>query len=346
MKSHNGVELDCAAANITPDIGTTASAALTYIPAGVLVLVGIASWQRHIHKLGRNSLFEYSTARARHDPAWEIILDLADYLRYLQFIFLAGSLSIDYPGFYQPIVGQTAWSSLLYWTGPINHGFTYAGVEDGMYVSNASYGLEYMAQMIGFPEMPDIMLDAFINLFILVSAIIVVLLTLCLITPGSGQPPSLSSMIRQAGWIALSVTLSFFSFPLLSYMSYELILIGYLPNYRVTIVATMMAVLICSNYLNTRHYKNKQDQRDTSTPGISLQDDRSTHSRELLACFSFLPHAIPLLEGIMIGGLQNWGLVQLLVLGACELIVPLHMIHCHVTEREHQTSHDEAASLS
>jgi hypothetical protein len=180
--------------------------------------------------------------------------------------------------------------------------------------------------MIGFPQMPDIMLDAFINLFILVSALIVILLTLYLITPGSCQPPSPSSMIRQAGWIALSVTLAFFSFPLLSYMSYELILIGYLPNYRVTLVGTMMAVLICSNYLNTRHYKNKKEQRDTSTTGISLQDDQSTHSRELLVRFSFLPHAIPLLEGIMIGGLQNWGLVQLLVLGACELIVLLHMI--------------------
>jgi hypothetical protein len=326
MKSHNGVELDCAAAKITPDIGTTASASLTYIPAGVLVLVGIASWQRHIRKLGRNSPFEYSTARARHDPAWGIILDLADYLRYLQFIFLAGSLSVDYPGFYQPIVGQMAWSSLLYWTGPINHGFTYSGVEDGLYVSNASYGLEYMAQMIGFPQMPDIMLDAFINLFILVSALIVILLTLYLITSGSGQPLPVSPMVRQAGWIVLSVTLAFFSFPLMSYMSYELILIGYLPNYRVTLVGTMMAVLICSNYLSTRHYENEKGQRDTSSTGVSSQDDQRTHSRELLACFSFLPHAIPLLEGIMIGGLQNWGLAQLLVLGACELIVLLHMI--------------------
>jgi hypothetical protein len=151
MKSHNSIELDCAVAKITLDIGTTASASLTYIPAGVLVLIGIALWQRHIHKLGRISLFKYSTAWARHGPAWGIILDLADYLRYLQFIFLAGSLSVDYPGFYQLIVGQMAWSSLLYWVGPINHGFTYSGVEDGLYVSNASYGLEYMAQMIGFP---------------------------------------------------------------------------------------------------------------------------------------------------------------------------------------------------
>jgi hypothetical protein len=183
-----------------------------------------------------------------------------------------------------------------------------------------------MAQMIGFPQMPDIMLDAFINLFILVSALIVILLTLYLITSGSGQPLPVSPMVRQAGWIVLSVTLAFFSFPLMSYMSYELILIGYLPNYRVTLVGTMMAVLICSNYLNTRHYENEKEQSHTSSTGVSSQDDQRTHSRELLARFSFLPHAIPLLQGIMIGGLQNWGLAQLLVLGACELIVLLHMI--------------------
>jgi hypothetical protein len=174
--------------------------------------------------------------------------------------------------------------------------------------------------------MPDIMLDAFINLFILVSALIVILLTLYLIISGSGQPPSMSLMICQAGWIVLSVTLAFFSFPLMSYMSYELILIGYLPNYRVTLVGMMMAVLICSNYLSTHHYENEKGQRDILLTGVSSQDDQQTHLRELLACFSFLPHAIPLLEGIMIGGLQNWGLAQLLMLRACELIVLLHMI--------------------
>ncbi|GFF52799.1 hypothetical protein IFM58399_09417 [Aspergillus lentulus] len=324
MKTHNGVELDCAGANITPEIGTTASAALTYTPAGVMVLVGIASWHRHFHKLGRNSPFEYSTARISHDPVREIIFDLTDYLRYIQFIFLAGSLSIEYPGFYQPIVGHLAWSSLLYWTGPINHGFSYAGVEDGMYVSNASYGLEHMAQMVGFPQVPDIMLDAFINLFILVSALILTLLTLCLIT--SNQLPPLSAMIRQAGWIILSMTLPFFSFPLLSYMSYEMILIGYLPNYHLTLVGVAMAVLVCSNYLNVRQYEKEKEQSATSSIGLSLQDDQSTGSRELLRCFTFLPQAIQLLQGIMIGGLQNWGLVQLLVLGACEVIVLLHMI--------------------
>jgi hypothetical protein len=326
MKDHHGAELDCAAVEITPYIGTTASATLTYIPAGVMALVGIASWQRHIHKLGACSPFEYSATWAGHDAAREIILELADYLRYLQFIFLAGSLSIEYPGFFQPIVGQVSWSSLLYWRGPINTGFTYPGVEGGIYANNASYGLEYMAQVLGFPQVPDIMLDAFINLIILASALTVILLALCLITHRSSQPSPLSLTIRQGGWFLLNVTLAFFSLPLLSYMSYDLILIGYLPSYRVTFVGGLMAVLICSNYLNTRHYEKEREQAGASSTGVPREDDQPTGPRELLARFTFLPHAIPLLQGIMIGGLQNWGLAQILVLGACELIVLLHMI--------------------
>lgn len=315
----SGAEIDCAAAKITPDIGTAASTTLTYIPAVVMVLVGVASWQRQLSEPGGNSLFEYRSAWASQAQIWEAVLEVASYLRYLQFIFLAGSLSVEYPGFYQPIVSQIAWSSLLYWKGPIDHDFTYTGVEGGMYVSNASYGLEYMVQMLGFPQMPDIMLDAFINLLILVSGLLVVFLILWMITLGLDQVPLLSPSIPI---LILGVALSFFSLPLLAYMSYELILIGYLPNYRVTLVALMMAVLVCLNYLIIRYFANKKEPGDTSPAEVSLQDSRSTGPRELVRYIShFLPHAMPLLQGIVIGGLQDWGLVQLLVLGGCEIVI-------------------------
>ncbi|KAE8416280.1 hypothetical protein BDV36DRAFT_208137 [Aspergillus pseudocaelatus] len=323
FKTTDGLEIDCAAVKITPDVGKAAAIAFTYIPAAVVVLVAITSWLKHQNKAGVKSVVESRAAWANQGPVWEIILDITDYIRYLQFIFLAGSLTIEYPGFYQPIVSQVAWSSLLYWTGPIDHGFTYTGVEDGMYVSNASYGLEYMVQMLGFPQMPDVMLDAFINLFILVSGLIVVLLILCLITSGSGYLPSLTALLWQGGYIILGVTLSFFSLPLLSYMSYELILIGYLPNYRVTLVTLAMAAIVCANYLIFRHFEQK-DLSDTSSAEGSDQDSPSTGPRRLLQYLDYLPHAIPLVQGIIIGGLQDWGLAQLLVLVGFEVVVLIH----------------------
>ncbi|KAB8262961.1 hypothetical protein BDV32DRAFT_136365 [Aspergillus pseudonomiae] len=319
FKTTDGSEIDCAAVKITPDVGKAAAIAFTYIPAAVVVLVAITSWLKHHNKAGVK--VGCRAAWANQGPIWEIILDITDYIRYLQFVFLAGSLTMEYPGFYQPIVSQVSWSSLLYWTGPIDHGFTYTGVEDGMYVSNASYGLEYMVQMLGFPQMPDVMLDAFINMFILVSGLIVVLLILCLITSGSGYLPSLTAILWQGWYIILGVTLSFFSVPLLSYMSYELILIGYLPNYRVTLVTLAMVAIVCANYLISRHFK----QRDLSdTSAVSDQDSPPTDSSKLLRYLDHLPHAIQLAQGIIIGGLQDWGLVQLLTLVGCEVVLIIH----------------------
>ena len=315
------------APKITPDIGAAASGIFTYFPAAVMALVGIASWITHRKdELAWATLFEDRATWPILSPAWRVILELADYLRYLQFMFLAGSLTLEYPGFYQPIISQTDWSSLLYWAGPIDHGFTYTGVEDGLYVSNRSYGLEYMSQMIGFPQVPDIMINAFINLLILVFAVVVGSLILYLVMSELGRGFYLIPVTWDAGYILLGMVLSFFSLPLLSYLSYELILIGYLPNYRIIIVGFLMAIIVYSNFLLTRHVDSQKDPSDRSSPALS-QGSRST--RYLMKArkywSQYLPAGIPLLQGIVIGGLQDWGLVQVHVLMGIEIILLLHM---------------------
>ncbi|KAI9045908.1 uncharacterized protein KD926_005851 [Aspergillus affinis] len=317
--SQNGVELDCAAVKITPDIGKAASAAFTFIPLAVMAIVGLASWYRRVHASESDSLIEHQNPHALR--IWAAILDVSDYIRYLQFILLAGSLTMEYPGFYQPVASQVAWSSLLYWSGPIDHGFTYKGVEDGMYVSNGSYGLEYMSQMLGFPQMPDIMFDAFINLFLLLSGLAVVLMALYLGTFGPSQKLPFGLTFRNGGYIIIGLVLSFYSFPLLSFMSYELILIGYLPNYRVVLVGLGMVLILLANYLITRYFDQLQEVEVSS----QWTHDQSSVSREIFRAIShYLPHAIPLIQGIIIGGLQDYSLTQILVLGCCEVIFLVH----------------------
>lgn len=315
------------AVKITPEIGTAASAIFTYLPAAVMALVSIASWKTHASdELGWTSLFESRAGWSVLGRMWEIISDIAGYLQYLQFIFLAGSLTLKYPGFYQPIVSQAAWSSLLYWMGPIDHGFTYPGVQDGMYVTNGSYGLEYMSQTLGFPQMPDITIDSFINLSILLFAVIVISLILCLVMSRSSGGFHLISVPWNAGCIIIGMALSFSSLPLLSYLSYELILIGYLPNYRIILVGLSMAVLVYSNFLITRHVQRQKELNDSSSADFS-QDGRSPESptQPWQYLSQYLPAAIPLIQGIVIGGLQDWGLVQVLLLMGTEIIVLLHM---------------------
>ncbi|CAG7919252.1 unnamed protein product [Penicillium olsonii] len=328
FRTHDGHELDCVVPRITPDIGTPASVVFTYFPAAVMVLVGIASWTKNRNdESAWSTLFGSRVAQSVLSSAWKVILELADYLRYLQFMLLAGSLTLDYPGFYQPVISQTAWSSLLYWTGPVDHGFTYTGVEDGLYVSNRSYGLDYMSQMIGFPTMPDIMIDAFINLVILVFAVFVLSLTLYLAMSQFGRSFHLSLVTWDAGFIFFGMILSFFSLPLLAFLSYELILIGYLPNYRIFLVAVSMAIIVYANFLITRHVNIRREPSDISSPDAALPSSRLARCLQIAHKYlgQYLPASIPLLQGIIIGGVQDWGLSQALLLMGIEIVLLLHL---------------------
>ncbi|KAL5044516.1 hypothetical protein BDW71DRAFT_209313 [Aspergillus fruticulosus] len=326
ISSTHGKGLDCAGVRITPDIGATASAIFTYIPAVILLLVGIASWHRHFNKRGTGATFEHITAGGVWRSIWKIVLDLADYLRYLQFVFLAGALTIDYPGFYQPVVGQLSWSSLLYWPGPIDHGFTYPGVEDGMYVSNASYGLDYMARMVAHPRVPDIMINAHINLLILVCGVIAILVALCLVTGASDQLP-LSTMVRNTGCLVLGAALLLFSFPLMALMSNELRLIGYLPNYRVILIALVTTVFFFLNFMAQYHFESEQAPTGALLVGDSREARQQTSPMDWSRRFlHYLPHAVVLLQGLVIGWLQDWGFIQLVMLIVCELVLLVYLI--------------------
>ncbi|RHZ73697.1 hypothetical protein CDV55_107444 [Aspergillus turcosus] len=317
----NGSQIGCAAARITPDIGTAASAAFTYLPAAIILLIGIASLLRHTEQR-RRPVPEPRTTFAPRDSIRKMVVDVADYVRYLQFIFLAGSLTMNYPGFYQPIVSQLAWSSLLYWSGPVNHGFTYPGIEDGIYATNGTYGLEYMAQNLGFPSMLDIMFDALINLCIVVSVIVIIVLAVWLIKCGSRHGVTFDTVLVQlpeASRNIVGVTLLFFSLPLLAYLAYPLVFVEYLPSYRICLVVLMIGVLIGSNLFFARYQMKQKPRRSDSQPSPQFQT-----SMEYIA--HYLLYGLPLIQGLAIGGLQLWGWVQLLLLGGCEVIILAHLI--------------------
>ncbi|KAH3229073.1 hypothetical protein LV164_007148 [Aspergillus fumigatus] len=320
----NGTNIGCTAARITPDIGAAASAAFAYLPAAILLLVGMASWCRQTQQR-RRSVSEHGTTPTAPDSVRKIVVDVADYVRYLQFIFLTGSLTMQYPGFYQPIVSQLAWSSLLFWSGPIDHGFRYPGIEDGIYAVNGTYGLEYMAQNLGFPSMLDIKFDALINLCIVVSAIVVIWLVGWLLKCGSWHGVSLDAVLVQfpaACHSIAGVTLLFFSLPLLAYLAYPFALVPHLPSYNICLIVLMIGVLVGSNLFVAR-YQTKQKPR-RSDHNSSEASPRFDTSMEYIA--HYLLYCLPLIQGLAIGGLQLWGWVQLLLLGGCEVITLAHLI--------------------
>lgn len=126
------------------------------------MLVGIASivaamfnpWNR------TTDVFRFSSNYGMDDDMLRLVTPgFADCLQWLQFFVLTGSLSLSYPGFYQPIISRAAWSTLLMNTSYFTHDPISAGSwkGDGIYAFEAwVYGYERMSQAVGLLTTNDI----------------------------------------------------------------------------------------------------------------------------------------------------------------------------------------------
>ena len=298
----------------------------------VFFLAVVASWHIHSVKVGVDGFADYTSAIFSHQgPAWETILDGGVVLSYFQFVFLSSSLDVEYPGFFQPIVSKLAWSSLLFWRGPYDGGRTYPGVDQGMYVSNATFGMDHMVRVLGFPRIMDVMFDTFLNLAILVVALILVSGAAYAISSRKIQQAISSATVRKIAAFSVSACLSLFSMPLLAYMSNDLMLIGYLPSYRVSLIGLTMLILVYLHYLVTRPFSHgKASSATTNWP--SNENEKRFKFRNLLeSLVHHLPNLIPLLQAITIGSLQEHGLTQLIILCSSEAAFLVHTALSHST---------------
>jgi hypothetical protein len=323
FRQKNGQELDCGVAKITPDPGQAISGALTFTPLSILAAVALSSWRIHRNELG------YSNARsilASQRPLWPVVVDMTGYLRYLQFAFVSASMSIEYPGFYVPAVSKLAWANLLYWRGPFNHGYAYDGPNGGMYPSNSSYGLGFMIQMLRYPNMLNTLANSLINLIIMVTPIFF-LLSLSYWVFSHSSPVHSSSflpIIKKATGTTIGLALCFFSVPLLSYISYDLILTGYLPHYRIALAILMLLIILGGSHFLIQVL---DDQLDDKQPMMRLHDhiqpDGSNLHLNLIwkLIQRHVPHSMSLVQAVGIGGLQCYPLGQIFVLAACECVL-------------------------
>ncbi|KAL2850074.1 hypothetical protein BJX68DRAFT_237296 [Aspergillus pseudodeflectus] len=112
----------------------------------------------------------------------------------------------------------------------------------------------------------------------------------------------------------------------MAFMSNELRLIGYLPNYRVVIMAFVTTVFFGLNFVAHNHFSSDQDI-------VAIPSEHSTQRRRqtslkawLLRFQHFLPQAVALLDGLVVGWLQDWGLVQLALLNIFEMALLAYLV--------------------
>ncbi|KAF4951342.1 hypothetical protein FGADI_7540 [Fusarium gaditjirri] len=312
---------------LTPDIGYTIQAISFWIPVLTFILVVLVAvwreWYNLVHPLRDDdeSGQERSLSRSH-------LTRIADCLAYIQFVFFSSALSLRQPGFLQPVVSSTSWSTLMTRRGIVWRHSLYYGIRDGIHEINGTFGgtsgLEHMTQVMGAP----VTVNTWTNIATLAAVILVFLYAV--IQAGlhlrwtrdwfqqSGRwMIDRSSKPHQATiWVALRVYLSYLLLPLTAWTTYQLDNASVRPVYYTLLVIVVVVLLVIGCWWGMS--RSPQDM------GYLLVDDLHKQTPEEPSrtqdYYSYVTFILLFARGVIIGGLQRFGTVQLLLLMACEVI--------------------------
>lgn len=323
----------CISANITPDLGNRIRALLTWLPAAILILKGIATLSAAIYSpWGSSDIFRWSSNYGRDEDLLRLVTPgFGDCLQYIQFILLTGSLTLQYPGFFQPAVRQTAWSCLLFNESFVSHGSGTESLIDGIYATNGTYGLETMSQLIGMTEVDDIWACMAIWLAVIAGCVIL----LCQLGFFSrwihrkltdtteedlrrkNLPFTFGNMIR--------LLFNYFILPIVALSFFQLVIAGSSPVSVVVMACVLLVIMIASAIWIIRFIFRTKPRTVLfdDMPTVLLYGPFYNTYSDSAAPFALVPVFITFIRGVAIGAVQPSGIAQIIILAICEVILIL-----------------------
>ncbi|KAL4912707.1 hypothetical protein BDW62DRAFT_12595 [Aspergillus aurantiobrunneus] len=326
--------LGCISVNITPDLGSPVKNALAFVPLAILVLVGLATISAAIYSpWGTTDPFRWTSNYGRDEDVLRLVTPgFGDCLQYIQFVVLTGALSLNYPGYYQPVVSQAAWSSLIF--NQSFFGSENSPVVDGVYAVNGTRGLDRMESYVGMDGARDLWPGMMVWLLVVLG--IITLITqlsfafrwlyreLARIPEedlrAKNMPFTVGNIIR--------IVYNFFLLPLISLSFFQLIIAGESPAYCVGLAGVVIFILICFSIWIIRLII-------TARPRSYLFDDLPTvllygplynTFSDDAAAYAIIPIFISFARGIAIGAVQASGIAQIVLLAICEVVSVLTII--------------------
>ena len=325
--------LACVSATITPSLGVMIAGVLRYLPAVILVVAGLAVMFATIYSpWGSSDIFRWSSNYGRDEDLIRLVTPgFGDCLQYIQFVVLSGSLSLNYPGFYQPAISRTGWAALMFNESFVTHGNGTQSLIDGIYVSNATYGLERTSQLVGMSGVEDVWAGMAIWLLVIIAAVI----ALCQIgfagrwlwrqiseTPEEdlrrkNLPFTLGSIVR--------LVCNFFLLPIIALSMFQLVVA---PRSPAVVVAMALLLIVAVFVFLAWIFRMIL----TTRPRAHLFDDLPTVLRygplyntysDEAAPFAFVPIFLTIIRGIAIGAVQQSGIAQVILLAICEVVLIL-----------------------
>lgn len=325
--------LGCISANITPDLGPKLSGTLCYLPAAVLILIAVATvFAATCSPWGTTNVFRWTSNYGRDEDLLRLVTPgFGDCLQYIQFIVLSGSLSLNYPGFFQPVISQASWSVLLFNRSFVSQGNGSQSLVDGIYFTNGTYGMTRLGQYVGMTRERDIW--ACMAIFLLVLIAIVVLLVQWgflvrwvqrYVTKTQDGDLKGKNWSFTAGCI-VRIVFNYFMLPIVAISLFQLVVAPRSPPSVVAPAVVLLLLVACvATWIFWFIF--------TTRPRAHLFDDLptvltygplyNTYSDDA-APFAFIPVLLTVIRGIAIGALQPSGIAQIIILAICEIILIL-----------------------
>ena len=326
----NADPLACIEASVTPDLGDTLSRTLTYLPLVVLILVAIATATAAIYSpWGSTDVFKFTSNYGRDDDLLRLVTPgFGDCLQYIQFIVLIGSLSLNYPGFYQPVVSRVSWSALMFNESFVTHGHGFQSVRDGIYVANGTYGLDRMSQLVGMTADKDIWAGMAVWLLVIVVSVITLIQIgfACrwayrFISDTQEEDLRQKNLPLSLG-NAIRVVFNYFLLPIVALSTFQLVIAAHSPGSTVGFATILLVALIgFAGFLlwliaTTRPRSYLFD----DLPTVLLYGPLYNTYSDNAATFALVPVMLTFIRGIAIGAVQPSGIAQLVLLAICEVI--------------------------
>lgn len=325
--------LACVSASITPYLGQKLKDLLTYIPLAILILVGLATvFAATYSPWGSTDTFRWTANYGRDEDLLRLVTPgFADCLNYIQFIVLTGSLSLNYPGFYQPVVRSVSWSALMFNYSFVTHGNGTQSLQDGIYVTNATYGLERMSQLVGMTSTKDMWAGMVVWLLVIIGSVLVLTqigFGLRWIYRQIARVPEEDLRAKNIPFSignVLRIIFNYLALPIISISMFQFVLASRTPAWIVVLAVILLVVLaFFTIWLILLIAKTR--------PRSYLFDDLSTvlvygplynTYCDDAAIFALVPIFLNFLRGIAIGAVQPSGIAQLVLLAICEVVLAL-----------------------
>lgn len=327
--------LGCITATITPDLGSYLKGLLRYLPLAILIVVGIATISAAVFSpWGSSDIFNWSSNFGRDEDLLRLVTPgFGDCLQYIQFVVLTGSLSLNYPGFYQPAVSRVSWSALMFNMSFVSGGNGTQSIVDGIYElrNDTKYGLDGMSQLVGMTSDRDIWADMMVWLVVVVAGVSILTQLgfagrylyrrVAAVEPedlrSKNIPFTVGNIVR--------VVLNFFLLPLTSLSFYQLVIAGRGPTYSVALAAVSLVIVLAFSarlvflFIRTRPRSFLFDDLLTLLAYGPLYNTYCDDA----ATFALVPLMINFLRGIAIGAVQQSGVAQVVLLAVCEIVLIL-----------------------